>query len=400
MKRYQYRALALDGRETAGEEEARHLNGLTEQLSVRGLLLVEAKALGEMEQGLKTWFSLAVNPAEVTRFLSDLSLLLQTGQPIDEALRLLAHDMRGSLGRIAESLHTDLLKGTTFVEALSRHPEVFPAQLLALVRVSEATGRLNQAIEVATDQRHRQSALTEKLTGALRYPAFLFCAAFAVLGFFLLYVMPQFSAVLRDAGSNAGGAISFLMNASDTLRSHLDLFASGLALLLLCGLLAARSQVMRQRTMTFLVKLPIIRGTVEMHRAALFCMTLGALLRQDVSVPAALKVLEQILGGEPAASLSVIGDSVRRGGALGDALAAHPFLPEIARRMLKIGEESGELAEVSTRAGVLYEKKLQLRLDTITGIVGPAAVIAISSMIGGLMVTIMTAMISVNQLVF
>ncbi|WP_244478336.1 type II secretion system F family protein [Methylobacterium sp. Leaf113] len=318
---------------------------------------------------------------------------------MDEALALLGDGMPGSLGRVVRAIRTDLLRGRSFVEALARHGDVFPADVIALARVSESTGRLDRAIDAATRQRVRTHVLTEKLAGALHYPAFLLVTASIVLVFFLIYVIPQFADVIRDSGSQMDGTIAGIFAASDLLRDHLDLFIAGSAALLVGALAAAQSRALRTAVTKRLSRLPIIRGTGELRRSALFCMNLGTLLGEGVPVPEALKVLENVIGGEAAETLARIGDSVRRGGSLAEALETHAFVPKIARRMLRIGEESGELAEVSARAGILYEKKLEQRLSQIAAFIGPAAIMLISSLIGGLMLTIMSALFSINQLV-
>ena len=257
----------------------------------------------------------------------------------------------------------------------------------------------HRAIDAAARQRVRTQALTEKLAGALQYPAFLLVTASVVLIFFLVYVIPQFADVIRDSGKEMDGAISGVFAASDLLRDHLDLFLTGFAVLLAAGIAGTRSRSLRAAVMKRLSRLPVIRGTGELRRSALFCMNLGTLLGEGVPVPEALKVLEGVIGGDAAEMLVRIGDSVRRGGSLAEALEAHAFVPKIARRMLKMGEESGELAEVSARAGMLYEKKLEQRLSQIAAFVGPAAIMLISGLIGGLMMTIMSALFSINQLV-
>ena len=92
-------------------------------------------------------------------------------------------------------------------------------------------------------------------------------------------------------------------------------------------------------------------------------------------------------------------DRVRHGGKLSDALAASAILPAMAVRMLRLGEETGQLPALAGRVADFYEAKLQRHLDRIVGIVGPLAIITISFVVGGLIVSVMTALLSVNQVV-
>ncbi len=110
-------------------------------------------------------------------------------------------------------------------------------------------------------------------------------------------------------------------------------------------------------------------------------------------------MLEDAVGASGRAALASVGDAVRRGGRLHEALGAAKLLPPIAVRMVRIGEETGELARVAGEAGGLFGRQLEKRLETVSGLVGPVAIMAIASLIGGLMVTIMSALVSVNQAV-
>ena len=96
---------------------------------------------------------------------------------------------------------------------------------------------------------------------------------------------------------------------------------------------------------------------------------------------------------------SQIDDRVRRGGRLSDALAEMRTLPPLAIRTLRLGEESGQMATLAGRVADFYEAKLQRSLDQVIGIAGPAAIIVISLVVGGLIVSVMTALLSVNQVV-
>jgi general secretion pathway protein F len=119
-----------------------------------------------------------------------------------------------------------------------------------------------------------------------------------------------------------------------------------------------------------------------------------------MTLSAALRILVDIMDerGRPEAWTQTM-DRVRQGGKLSDALAAADVLPATAVRMLRLGEEIGQLATLSSRVAEFYETKLQRSLDRIVGIAGPAAIMAISVVVGGLIVSIMTSLLSVTQVV-
>jgi len=136
------------------------------------------------------------------------------------------------------------------------------------------------------------------------------------------------------------------------------------------------------------------------YRTALFCRNLGILLGSDVALTATLRILVNIMAATgKAAAWTATADSVRHGGKLSDALSASVLLPPMAVRMLRLGEETGQLPALAGRVAEFYEARLQRSLDRLVGIVGPLAIITISFVVGGLIVSVMTALLSVSQVI-
>jgi general secretion pathway protein F len=147
-------------------------------------------------------------------------------------------------------------------------------------------------------------------------------------------------------------------------------------------------------------RLPGLSSVFQFYRTSLFCRNLGVLLGSGVSLTATLRILVDIMavtGRLDAWTLAA--DRVRHGGKLSEALSASSSLPPMALRMLRLGEETGQLPVLAGRVAEFYEAKLQRSLDRIVGIIGPLAIISISTVVGGLIVSVMTALLSVTQLV-
>jgi general secretion pathway protein F len=139
---------------------------------------------------------------------------------------------------------------------------------------------------------------------------------------------------------------------------------------------------------------------VTFHTTALFCRNLGVLLGSGMTLSSALRILVDMMGGTGhSAAWSHVAGRVRQGSKLSDALADANVLPAMAVRMLKLGEETGQLPTLAGRIAEFYEAKLQRSLDRIVGIAGPAAIITISIVVGGLIVSVMTSLLSVSQIV-
>jgi general secretion pathway protein F len=147
-------------------------------------------------------------------------------------------------------------------------------------------------------------------------------------------------------------------------------------------------------------RIPGIAAIFGFYRTSLFCRNLGVLLGSGVNLTATLRILVDIMAvtGE-VESWSAAADRVRHGGKLSEGLSASSSLPPMALRMLRLGEETGQLPVLAGRVAEFYEAKLQRSLDRIIGIIGPLAIVTISAVVGGLIVSVMTALLSVTQLV-
>ena len=271
---------------------------------------------------------------------------------------------------------------------------------VALIQVGEVSGSLDHVLEVLASERVRVEALRRRLGEALRYPIFVLFAAACVLVFFMTFVLPQFASVLREFGAKLDPIVSGFLSISTVLNENTDILAGGLIVVLLVGWLVLRRPGVRQGLFNALTRLPLIRRVVSFYTTALFCRNLGVLLGSGVNLTTTLRILVDMMG-----SLGSVGpwaaasDRVRHGTKLSDALADVQMLPTMALRMLRLGDETGQLPLLAGRVAEFYETKLQRTLDRVVGIAGPAAIIVISIVVGGLIISVMTALLSVSQIV-
>jgi general secretion pathway protein F len=399
---FNYRALSQTGEIVSGSITAPTSAEVDERIEYLGLVPIEAVSVQHSDA---TQFSLAFlnrpKPEDITIFTRDLALLLKSGARLDTALELLASDVDvGRLRPVIAKVRASVLGGDSFTEAMSQHPSVFPSMYVAMVHVGEASGTLDNILEVLANERTRNELLRRKLKEALGYPAFILFAAGCVLSFFLLFVLPQFASVLRDFGAKLDPIVEFFLGLSDMVRSQGDVILALAAVLLVSCWLLSRRANFRAFVARNVIRLPVVRSIVTFYVTALFCRNLGILLSSGMTMSAALRILVDMMGRPGESTVwTQVADRVRHGGKLSDALAESEALPAMAVRMLKLGEETGQLGVLSGRIAEFYQTKLQRSLDRMVGIIGPAAIITISFVVGGLIVSVMTSLLSVNQIV-
>ncbi len=402
MPNFRYKALTQNGEIVNGTLSAPTSAEVVRRIEYLRLLPIETIEDKRTTAGT-SGFGLFGRPssAEITAFTRDMALLLKAGARLDDALELLATDADvGRLRPVVGKLRAALLSGESLADAVADHPALFPPMYGALVRVGEVSGTLDQVLDMLAAERARSEQMRRKLADAMQYPAFVLVAAGGVMLFFILFVLPQFSSVLQDFGAKSETALGVFIRLSDFLRAN-----ATAAMLIAAAAIAGTWWLLRRpgagaAIMTVVSRVPGIGGVFQFYRTSLFCRNLGVLLGSGVNLTATLRILVDIMavtGSEQ--SWTAAADRVRHGGKLSDALSVASNLPPMAVRMLRLGEETGQLPALAARVAEFYEAKLQRNLDRIVGIVGPLAIVIISTVVGGLIVSVMTALLSVTQLV-
>lgn len=402
MPTFQYRALSNAGDLVRGSIDAHGEVEANRRIEALGLIPIEA-VTARPEAVKRSPFRLLSlskpRPEDVTIFTADLALLLRTGARINEALELLAADPEmGRMRSVTAALATSILSGESFGEAISRHPSVFPKVYVALARVGETSGALVSILESLSVERQRAEALSRRLKDTLRYPMFLLLAASGVLLFFLLFVLPQFAGVFRDFNAKLDPVLATFLGLSDFLRANGQAIAASALVALPAGWFAVRRPALRAVLVQAVARAPLVGPILEYKQTGLFCRNLNLLLSSGVTLVAALRILADTMEASGTTTKwSTVVDKVRHGGKLSDALTQTAALPSLAVRTIRLGEDSSQLPTLSGRVADFYEAKLQRSLDHVIGLVGPLAIIVISVIVGGLIVSVMTALLSVNQ---
>jgi general secretion pathway protein F len=398
MPEFAYKALDSRRQFASGQLQAVSSNAAIEQLIELGYIPLSTTLSGQnRDLGWRRFIPQPpIKQREVTILLQDLALLLRSGLPLDDGLKLLTDNASSAMARLIRQMRKVIGSGGTFGDALQSHSATALPDLIAMVKAAEVAGNLEQALRAISEQRLKQEKVGAKIRNAVRYPLFLLFVAIAVLLFFLTFVVPQFADVVRDFGGQADWTVVTVIAVSDGLRQNWDAIVAIFVALLGLGFVAWRVPSARSRLLSTLIQLPGVRGIVVLRRTAHFCRGLGTLLANGVVLTDALRLLSE--SRSDGNQLKSIIDHIRRGGRLVDSLTETNFVPPLAARMLRVGEEAGSLDAVATRCAEYYEAKLADQVDKMAGFVGPAAIVLISSLVGTLIVSIMSTLLSINQI--
>jgi general secretion pathway protein F len=399
MPHYRYRALTKAGEIILGDVDAPSREEVLRRIEYLGHLPVEAEIAGSRARRGGISIGGLPRPRETTTFLRLLALLLRSGLTLEAALQTLEDDTNKAVARFAGGLRSAVSGGDGFAEALERHDSIIEPIYIAMVRAGEASGKLEVVLRAIVEDRTRREQLSQRISSAIRYPLFLVGSAVMILFFFLLYVVPQFESVFTELRGKLNAGAAFALTMSTWLRANLETFLGVGAAILLVGWLILRQQAARAWLVGALASMPGVAGVMNDRRTARFISTLGLLVENGVALPTALKILRDIIT-EPryAAAVEQVHEQVRNGRRFIEALAESDLVPPLAVRMLRVGDETGDLSAIAQHAAQFYEQRLAIGLDRLMGAIGPITIIAVSIGVGTLIVSIMSALLSITEL--
>ncbi len=404
MSYYHYKAVTRSGRTVEGaiEAESRHL--VLDQLSEIAHLPLEVREIAANTPtpgGHLMQFRRKPTRSQITLMTRELSMLLKAGVTLDQALALLENDQGSHLmTRTISRLRRELSEGQNFADAIEAQGGIFPAIYTNMVRVGEVHGQLQEVLEQIAQEREQDQKTKSKLLSALLYPSFLVVSAIGMIGFLLIFVIPQFKEIVMSSGAGVPDAARFVISLSDWLNANL----MQLAVLALVGCLAltvlwTRPSV-RKACEGIVLQLPFVGSLMQVHAMIRFCRTLATLTKSGVELPNALDLCRRVVSLQPA-SLA-IGKSIealRRGQDFIAPLAQSQVFPPVVTNMLRIGEETGNLSTSADYLAEMLQDKADVSTRRTMTILEPLIIILVSLLVAGVLLAILSAIVSVNDLV-
>jgi type II secretory pathway component PulF len=392
MARFRYSSLADGGRHQTGLIEAGTVDEAVRALAGRGEIAVKIKpaAAGDIRGRIPR--------AQLATFLADLAALHDAGVPLRRALDVLASGASTPRAAALSRLMAERLdQGADFGRA-TRMEETGDLALAAeLARAGEASGRLGEALRFAAELLRRQSEFAKRILNALAYPAFLAVLSVAALIALAAFAGPAIAPLLEDAPHPDPG-LKLILAAGETLRRNGLLIAAGLIVAASAMVVAAQRSPSRELLALLRARMPLLGRIVRDINCGTFARTLGALLAggasatiaMDLAAAAAPNVAwrQKFLGA---------GQALRDGRTIATALSAiHGASPELFR-LARVGEESGALGEMLTRAGNIVIERALRQLDQAAAAAGPILILVMGGFTGWLMSTFLSGLSQLGE---
>lgn len=400
MPQFVYRALTPSGERVSGEIEAADDRSAVARLQDRGLIPISAEPVATRPLAAPVaGRRLARAVTEATR---ELATLLGAGQPVEAALGLLVETgehprLRAVLASVREAVRG----GKSLSEALAAHPEAFPRAYVGIVRAGEAAGSLSESLQKLVQLRERTEQLERKLVSAMIYPSVLLLASLGALAVLLLVVVPRFAPLFAQAEAELPASTRLTLALAGFLAERGDLLLVGLAATLSGLLVARRSDAVRAILDRMVLALPVF-GRIARERATAQAMRgLATVLGGGLDLANGLGLVRDLLANRAArAAMDGVLVGVRQGRPLWSCLGEAGFVSPLAVRLVRVGEESGRLAAVAEHLAEAFEERLATRLTRLVALIEPLVIVTLGLLVGGIVVSILAAVVAVNNLAF
>lgn len=377
--RYQLKALGSQG-VVQLQVEAEDLEQARRQAEDQGLRVLSARSMG---LGLRALPWRRAPAFDLVLFSQELTTLLNAGLPLIDALESLAEKSpAGGARKTLEQLVRQLYEGRSLSQALAQQPRVFPTLYVALVQSSERTGALGDALTRYIGYRQRLDLVRQKLVGASVYPLLLLLVGGGVVLFLLGYVVPRFSLVFEGMGTELPWLSRVLMQIGLFLHAQqLPLGLGTLGAITLLVTLRCHPAVRRWASRQ-LRRVPALHQRLVMYELARFYRSLGILLQGGIPILTALGMARGLLGSAAAEGLEQASRRVAEGLPLSDALEAGQLVTPVSLRLLRAGEQSGNLGEMLERCADFHDQEIGRWVEWFVKLFEPLLMTFIGLLIG------------------
>lgn len=398
MPTYQYRAQNMSGKIIEGVYDAADARAVAEMIRQKSFYILEINEVRE-NQDIGGFFA-RIGKRDIAVFCRQFSTILKAGVTLVHALSMLsAQTENKTLKKILKDISEEVQKGSSLSGAMALHKQL-PAILVNMVAAGEASGTLDESLEVMAVHFEKESKLQQKIQGAMIYPIIVCFFAVAVSWFLLVAVVPMFVGIFASAGAELPLPTRVILFLSNFLRNN------GLVLFLGLVILAAAGKMYFSREESIitlhknLLKVPLFGSLQLKSIAARFSRTLSTLMETGVEITEALEITGKVLGNAYASKrMREVELKVREGKGLYAPVRELELFPPMVENMIVLGEESGTLSTMLNRAAEFYEEEVDKQVDILTALMEPAMIVVLGGVVGFIVLAMVLPMFDMLSLV-
>jgi general secretion pathway protein F len=394
---FSYRATTSEGAIVEGVIEAPDENTAVNRLKNSGIIPLR---ISTPKTGLKRSIIPRSSKGDLLTFTTELSSLLTAGLPLDRSLNILSEISEDrAMKDIVKSILKSIREGSSFSDALQKHPKVFPRLYVNMIRAGEAGGVLDVVLDKLNEFLESSKELKDHIFSAMIYPTVLLLTGGLSIVVLLIYVLPKFATIFSEMGTSLPATTQIIISASEAFTSYWWI----ILLAIISGWIIFRSYVRSEegRFKWDAFKLKLLGEVIRKVETARFTRTLGTLLKSGVPLLQALNNSKDIVGNRVIASaIDTVSKGAKEGKGIAAPLANVNVFPPLALSMIKVGEETGQLDTMLLKVATTYEKSLKLAIKRFISFLEPVMILGMGLVIGFIVLSMLMAIFSITNLPF
>lgn len=396
---FKYQAFDATGKVQNGQlnaESEREAIRLLRSKNLTPVKILPAKASGQ-KSGKKK-----ISHNDVLDFTNGLCTLVEARVPIDKSLRLLDGITESAAMReLVLGLLRDVKEGKSLAEAMEAYPAVFSKMYINIVRAGEEGGILHELLPDLAEFLETSAKTRQAVISAMIYPIVLLVTGVISVFLLLVFVVPQFAVMFEDAGTEIPPSAAFLLSLSSFIQGYGWVFIVLAVLAVVLWKRLDKDPGSKLQKDSFLLSVPLLGNLILYRECAVFSRTLGALLGAGIPLIRALRVAREVIGNTLLTShLKQVEEDVRGGAGLGVSLEKTNSFPVLLHQLVTVGEESGRTSDILLRTAVQFDTYVRNQMSALVAALQPALIIFLAIAVGGITITMLSAVFSMNSVDF
>ena len=391
---YKYEGVDTNGKKVIGQIDAASEKEVRKLMRAQSIRIKKIIPPTILEFDLSAWmvekgFAKSVSNKELCTFTKQLSIMISAGVPILQGMEILYRSEKNPTLKLSiKKIATDVGEGKTIAEAMASQ-KGFDKLYCNLVRAGEAGGILDQILKKLAIHMDKQEKTKAQIKSAMMYPSVVVSVGIVVIWAMMVFVVPQFTGMLKESGQEIPWITQFVIDTSDFMGNYTPIMVPGAIIgvvLLLSYIKTPTGKIMWDN---FSMRIPLFGGIIIKGNLSSFSNTLSTLLGAGVSLIDALDIcIETIDSSVIAQDIKEVKKKVTEGKTLTEPLSKISYFPELVTQMIRVGEQTGQIDEMLARVSEVFEDEVDSLVTSMTKMIEPLIIVVL----GGIIATILVAM--------
>jgi len=397
-------AIDTNGQKVKKEIDASSKDDAIKQIRSEGLrptrVSIRAKAAAKADsKKKKKGFVLfdRVKHQQIVTFTTQLSTLQDAGLPIVRSIKILAEQQKpGRFRDQLEAVSDDVEQGSTFSEALSKHPKSFDKLYVSMAKAGEAGGVLDVILNRLATFMEKAEKIKKKVKGALIYPIAVIVVAVLIVTCIMIFVVPAFRKMFADLGQSLPAPTQLLLTASNLVTGYWYLLPGVPFVLTIVFKWIARTPAGHATLDRLKLTIPVFGMIIKKSSISRFCRTLGTLIASGVPILEALRIVKDAVGNLVIANaIEEVHGSIREGDTVSEPLRNSGVFDELMINMIDVGEETGELDKMLIKIADNYEADVDVAVEGVSSLIEPMIIVGLGGVVGFIVISLFLPLIEI-----